>query len=75
MKPKAAKFVYKDHRYTVTLEDGSVIECGEVVSHGKLRKIGEHEDHYDHVLKFSDGVTIPFVGSAEVVVIPDISWL
>ena len=69
---KSKKFVYTDGKYEVTFEDGSVVECNELVSHGKKRA---NDGHYDHVLKFSDGVVQPFVGSSETVVIPDLSYL
>ena len=73
MKPKAEKIVYdrETGTYTVTFDDGNIIACNELRSTGKKRDDG----HYDHVLKYSDGETIPFVGSQETVIIPDISWM
>lgn len=70
---KAEKFVYDKETgtYTVSFDDGSVVACNELRSIGKKRDDG----HYDHVLNFSDGVTELFVGSQELVVIPDISGL
>jgi hypothetical protein len=74
MKPKTEKFVYdRDNgSYVVTFDDGSVVNCKELRSKGTKR---EKDGHYDHVLKFSDGVTELFVGSQEEIIIPDISGL
>ena len=71
---KTQKFEYdKDNgTYVVTFDDGSVVACNELRSYGTKR---EKDGLYDHVLKFSDGVTELFVGSCWEVIIPDISGL
>jgi hypothetical protein len=70
MKPK--KVVYADGKYEITLENGEVVTCAELVSVGKKKK----DDHnFDHILHFSDGTVDKFVSSVEIVRIPDYSLL
>ena len=69
---KTKKITLTEGKYEITFENGNVEQFDTLVSTGTKQKDGEH---FNHLIKFSDGKEEKFVASSEVIRIPDCSYL
>lgn len=72
---KVKKYVFDERAgYEIHLESGEVVRCGILRSKG-TRQRPEDGEHYNHVLRYSDGTVEKAVLSSEESVSPDYSPL
>lgn len=69
---RATSIAFADGKYQLKLEDGSHFETGTITSEGKPRK---DDLHFDHVIRYSDGVVKRAVLSTRIAIVPDCSLL